>query len=78
MSSNQDFQTITDLLRVSKYCSTFKFIQTWLHITGAGIGSVFGSLSIGYARNPSLTQAAQLNFVLQIAILQLLDLVNSQ
>jgi len=25
-------------------------------ITGAGIGSVFGSLVIGYARNPSLKQ----------------------
>jgi F-type H+-transporting ATPase subunit c len=27
-----------------------------LHSTGAGIGTVFGSLIIGYARNPSLKQ----------------------
>lgn len=28
----------------------------YLCITGAGIGTVFGSLIIGYARNPSLKQ----------------------
>jgi len=27
-----------------------------MYIVGAGIGSVFGSLVIGYARNPSLKQ----------------------
>lgn len=39
----------------------FSFISsvatsTTTNTTGAGIGSVFGSLIIGYARNPSLKQ----------------------
>lgn len=32
------------------------FLKIILHNTGAGIGTVFGSLIIGYARNPSLKQ----------------------
>lgn len=40
--------------RFISYC---KPKQTHPHThTGAGIGSVFGSLIIGYARNPSLKQ----------------------
>nr|CAH7734003.1 unnamed protein product [Callosobruchus chinensis] len=31
-------------------------MDSFKHCSGAGIGSVFGSLIIGYARNPSLKQ----------------------
>merc|ERR1711872_719733 len=36
--------------------SAAKFIGAGVAGSGAGIGSVFGSLIIGYARNPSLKQ----------------------
>merc|ERR1712096_541841 len=36
--------------------SAAKFIGVGVAGSGAGIGSVFGSLIIGYARNPSLKQ----------------------
>ena len=40
------------LFMVEKYCANYVYGV----LTGAGIGSVFGSLVIGYARNPSLKQ----------------------
>lgn len=36
------------------FCMVAKLF--WLYFLGAGIGTVFGSLIIGYARNPSLKQ----------------------
>jgi len=41
-------------LKISKGYKTLKFV--FFLFTGAGIGTVFGSLIIGYARNPSLKQ----------------------
>nr|CAD7587883.1 unnamed protein product [Timema genevievae] len=36
--------------------SVTRFMTCFFLVPGAGIGTVFGSLIIGYARNPSLKQ----------------------
>lgn len=37
-------------------CFLYMILYVQHYFTGAGIGTVFGSLIIGYARNPSLKQ----------------------
>jgi len=50
LSGTHNFNILQSSLRQVKY-----FYVVWC-FSGAGIGSVFGSLVIGYARNPSLKQ----------------------
>lgn len=41
---------------ITKNTAKYNVLKLLFVISGAGIGTVFGSLIIGYARNPSLKQ----------------------
>lgn len=53
MSSGLYYHSCDSLLNITKYRS---IINLESKIIGVGIGTVFGSLIMGYARNPSLKQ----------------------